>query len=97
MDPKRFELFFSPSAQRDIKKLETGEAVQIIKDIKNYLEINPFPLRRTRIKKLTGFKPPLYRLRSGDFRAYYRILGRQVVVMVITHKKDSERLLKKFR
>jgi hypothetical protein len=36
-------------------------------------------------------------MRSGDFRAYYRIISTDVVVLGITHKKDSEKALKKFK
>jgi mRNA-degrading endonuclease RelE of RelBE toxin-antitoxin system len=36
-----------------------------------------------------------YRLRSGDFRAYYRIVSSNVIILAMTHKKDSEKILKK--
>lgn len=45
----------------------------------------------------SGYRPPLYRLCSGDFRAYYRIHAREVVILTITHKKDSEKILKKLK
>jgi len=77
--------------------MDIDDAIQIAQDIKTYLETSPFPFGKTRIKKLTGFTPPLYRLRSGDFRAYYRISSRDVVILAITHKKDSENFLKKMR
>jgi mRNA-degrading endonuclease RelE of RelBE toxin-antitoxin system len=94
---ERFEVIFSESAQRDIQKFEDEDALRLVKDIKNYLEKSPLPFGKTRIKKLSGFKPPLYRLRSGDFRAYYRIISRDVVILAITHKKDSEKYLRKLR
>ena len=97
MEEKRFEVVFSPAARREIERLEDDEALQVAKDIKKYLETSPFPFGKTRIKKLTGFFPPLYRLRSGDFRAYYRIVSKEVIILALTHKKDSEKLLKKIR
>ena len=97
MEEKRFEVIFSESVQRDIQSLEAEDALRLVKDIKNYLEKSPLPFGKTRIKKLSGFKPPLYRLRSGDFRAYYRIISRDVVILAITHKKDSEKYLRKLR
>jgi len=93
----KFGIIFSPPAQREIEGLEPDYALQIAKDIKTYLEISPLPFGKSRIKKLTGFHPPLYRLRSGDFRAYYRIISTDVVVLAITHKKDSEKALKKLK
>jgi mRNA-degrading endonuclease RelE of RelBE toxin-antitoxin system len=94
---KRFRVIFSPPAQREIEGVETNTALQLVKDIKTYLEASPFPFGKNRIKKMSGYNPPLYRLRSGDFRAYYRILSGNVIILVITHKKDAEKLLKKLR
>ena len=97
MDPKKHKIIFSPSTERDIERFEIAAALQLAKDIKNYLETNPLPFGKSRIKKLTGYKPPLYRLRSGDYRAYYRITPDAVVVLAVTHKKDSEKILKKMK
>ncbi|MDP3259482.1 MAG: type II toxin-antitoxin system RelE/ParE family toxin [Thermodesulfovibrionales bacterium] len=97
MEQKRFKVVFSPAAQHDVEKLEIGIALQLAKDVRNYLEISPFPFGKTRIKRLTGFEPPLYRLRSGDFRVYYRIYQKEVAILAITHKKDSEKFLKRKR
>lgn len=97
MKTRKFNVLFSPSAQRELEKIEADKAMQLVKDIKDYLEASPLPFGKPRIKKLTGFNPPLYRLRSGDFRAYYRLHSEEVVILAITHKKDSEKLLKKLR
>jgi mRNA-degrading endonuclease RelE of RelBE toxin-antitoxin system len=94
---ERFNVVFSVSAQREIEKFENEDALQLAKDIKYYLEQSPLPFGKTRIKRLAGFNPPLYRLRSGDFRAYYRIVSQDVVILAITHKKDSEKYLRKFK
>jgi mRNA-degrading endonuclease RelE of RelBE toxin-antitoxin system len=94
---KRFKVIFSPSAEREVEALEVDTAIQIVKDIKSYLEISPLPFGKKRIKKLTAFHPPLYRLRSGDFRAYYRIASSDVIILAITHKKDSEKILRKYK
>ena len=97
MEEKRFEVVFSPAARREIERLEIDEALQVAKDIKKYLETSPFPFGKTRIKKLTGFSPPLYRLRSRDFRAYYRIVNKEAIILAVVSKKDSEKILKKLR
>jgi mRNA-degrading endonuclease RelE of RelBE toxin-antitoxin system len=97
VEEKRFEVVFSPAARREIERLEIDEALQVAKDIKKYLETSPFPFGKTRIKKLTGFSPPLYRLRSGDFRAYYRIVNKEAIILAVVSKKDSEKILKKLR
>ncbi|MDD5169136.1 MAG: type II toxin-antitoxin system RelE/ParE family toxin [Syntrophales bacterium] len=97
MAQKKFKINFASSAQKDIESLEIDDAVQLVKDIKSYLETSPLPMGKSRIRRITGFTPPLYRLRSGDFRAYYRIAADAVIVLAITNKKDSEKILKKLK
>jgi mRNA-degrading endonuclease RelE of RelBE toxin-antitoxin system len=97
VEENKFSIVFSHSAQREIEELEIQDALQLARDIKTHLERSPFPFGKTRIKKLTGFHPPLYRLRSGDYRVYYRIISREVAILAITHKKDSEKHLRRLR
>lgn len=97
MEPRKHKIIFSPSSERDIARFDIASALQLVKDIIAYLETNPLPFGKSRIKKLTGYKPPLYRLRSGDYRAYYRITPDAVVVLAVTNKKDSEKILKKLK
>ena len=95
MREKRLKVIFSPAAARDIEGLETAAAIPLVKDVQSYLEVRPIPIGKSRIKKLAGFHPPLFRLRSGDFRAYYRICGDEVVVLAVTRRKDSDKRLKR--
>jgi len=95
MREKRLRVVFSPAAVRDVEGVETGAAIRLIKDIKTYLEVPPVPFGKSRIKKMSGFDPDLFRLRSGDFRAYYRICEEDVVILAVTHRKDSDKRLKR--
>lgn len=95
MGEKRFKVVFGPAAVRDIEGLEAAEATPLIKEIQSYLETRPIPIGKPRIKKLAGFDPPLYRMRIGDFRAYYRISGDEVVILGVTLRKDSDKRLKR--
>lgn len=94
---RKFKVIFSPSSGRELERLEADAAVHLARDIKAYLEKSPLPLGKSRIKKLSGYNPPLYRMRSGDYRVYYRILPDTVVILAIIHKKESEKLLKRIR
>jgi len=94
MREKRLKVIFSPAAARDVEGLDTAAAITLVKDIQVYLETRPVPFGKSRIKKLSGFEPPLYRLRTGDFRAYYRIRGDEVVVIAVTRRKDSDKRLR---
>ena len=95
MREKRLKVVFSPAAARDIEGLETAVTIPLVKDIQSYLEVRPIPIGKSRIKKLVGFDPPLFRLQSGDFRAYYRICGDAVVILAVTRRKDSDKRLKR--
>jgi mRNA-degrading endonuclease RelE of RelBE toxin-antitoxin system len=95
MRERRLRVVFGPAAVRDVEALEAADAIPLVKDIQAYLETRPIPIGKSRIKKLSGFDPPLYRMRSGDFRAYYRICGDEVVVLAVTRRKDSDKRLKR--
>jgi len=95
MSRRKLKIVLAPSAERDLRKLEPGIALEICRDVASYLESGPLPIGKDRIKKVTGFSPPLYRLRSGDFRVYYRIRERDLVVLAIRNRKDSDKFLKR--
>ncbi len=95
MRERRLKVVFSPAAVRDVEGLDHAEAIPLVKDIAAYLETRPIPIGKPRIKKLSGFERPLYRLRCGDFRAYYRIRGDEVVVLAVTKRKDSAKRLRR--
>ena len=97
MVDKDYRLTFAPPAIRDMERLGREAALQLAKDINAYLKTSPMPIGKSRIKKLTNFSPPLYRLRSGDFRAYYRIMERDVVILAVVHRKEGEKVLKKMK
>lgn len=94
LDPPRFSIEVAPHAERDLAKLPSAISRLILEEIKARLAIQPLQEIKTRIKRLTGFVPPLYRLRIGDYRVYYRVVLQQVVILGVFHKKDSDRWLK---
>jgi mRNA-degrading endonuclease RelE of RelBE toxin-antitoxin system len=95
--PAKFKIVYSAAAQGDLERLDPRDAVQIVSDAEAHLSDSPLPIGKTRLKRLGGFTPPLYRLRSGDFRAYYRIHGTEIVILRVTDRKDAEKLLKRLR
>ena len=90
-----FSIELTREAEREIRELPAQDAWTILKEIQNRLSFEPFKPSKTRIKRLVGFTPPLYRLRVGDYRVYYRIHGTKVALLTILHKKDSARWLKR--
>jgi len=92
---ERFSIELTREAEREIKAIPATEARMILQEIQARLSTDPFKQSKTRIKRLVGFTPPLYRLRVGDYRTYYRILIHQVVILTVLHKNASERWLKR--
>ena len=92
-----FRIELSAGAEKDLGALPTNIQRAVLSEINLRLRSEPYREIKTRIKRLTGMVPPLYRLRVGDYRAYYRILKDRVVVLAILHKKDTERWLKRVR
>jgi mRNA-degrading endonuclease RelE of RelBE toxin-antitoxin system len=59
------------------------------------LEVQPLPKGKPEIKILRGFRPPLLRLRSGDFRVVYRLSGQIIEVLAVVNRKELERKLRR--
>ncbi len=93
---KNFQIDLGGGVERDLHAIPVEVQRKILAEIQLRLKAEPFRQIKTRIKRLTGIVPPLYRLRVGDYRAYYRIVNDHVVVLAILHKKDSERWLRRF-
>ncbi len=90
---KKFSVMITSSAADDLDGTQNRE--QIISDIKTLCD-NPLPTGAN-IKKLKGFNPPLYRLRSGGYRVLYRIEGLFVTIMRVIDRKELERTIKRIR
>lgn len=90
-----FRVEFQRQAAREMEDLPPDKGRAILRAMDAYLSDRPFTEVKTRIKRLAGFSPPLYRLRVGDYRVYYRIIERRVAVLAVLHKKDSERWLRR--
>ena len=79
-----YEIFFQPSAERFLKKIDNNLKERIIKKIEE-LSFNP----RIGIP-LTGNLSGLWKLRIGDYRAIYQIFEDKVIISVlkIGHRKN---------
>lgn len=80
------------AATADLDRLPTADRDHVTHDLRTLAEhpIGGPP----RIKRLKGFGFPLYRLRSGDYRALYRIDEAAVTVMRVIHRRELERTLR---
>jgi mRNA-degrading endonuclease RelE of RelBE toxin-antitoxin system len=84
-----FQVFLSEKAQRDLDSFPDKITNQILADCAR-LASNPIPDGK-RIKKLQGFKEPLYRLRAGDYRVLFKRSGTRLDIVRILSKPDFQK------
>jgi mRNA interferase RelE/StbE len=89
----KFDIQLTYSAVDDLDCIPEPPKKNIIASIKK-LSSNPFA-PSPNIKKLKGFKPPIYRIRSGDFRVLYRVHDKTIIILRVIDRKDLERVIKK--
>jgi mRNA-degrading endonuclease RelE of RelBE toxin-antitoxin system len=90
-----FKIILTDHAIDDLESVPEAERSHLRVDIRD-LQFSPFP-QGTRIKRLKGYRPPLYRLRSGEFRVLYRIRGGTITVLRIIDRKVLERVIRRLR
>jgi mRNA interferase RelE/StbE len=90
-----FPVHLTASAADDLNQIPAETRKEILSDIRQ-LSFAPFP-PGTNIKKLRGFKPPLYRLRTGDFRILYRVEARTIFIIRVINRKELDRIIKRLK
>jgi len=91
----KFQVNLTEHATDDLKDISKEFREKIHQDLKT-LESAPLPAA-TYIKRLRGFRPPVYRLRSGDFRVLYHIQGNTVTILRVINRKLLERVIKRLK
>ena len=62
-----FSYLFHPAAEKELARFPLEEQERIVERIKEMCE-RPHPLNFPKVKKLKGYKEPMYRLRVGNYR-----------------------------
>jgi mRNA-degrading endonuclease RelE of RelBE toxin-antitoxin system len=86
-----FKVALTDRAIADVDFLPVRARLKVIHDIAS-LARDPL-LPRPGSKKLKGYRPPLYRLRAGDFRVLYRVIGTTITVLRVIDRRDLDRTL----
>ena len=92
----KYEVKALPNAKKELLEIEPFQRLQILNSLK-VLEESPLPKGKGSIRMLKGFRPPLFRLRSGDYRIVYRIKGAAVEIMSVVNRKELERKIKRIK
>ena len=87
----RYSIQLKPDAVSDLDRMRRYDATAVLDGIENHLRFEPTKESRSRIKKLRGKSPADYRLRIGEWRVFYRMLGVEVRVLRVLHKEETKR------
>lgn len=88
----KYRVILQPSAIEDLDSLRKYDAKMIADGIEEHLEDAPDKVSKSRIKELRGEQRTDYRLRVGDFRAFYDIDKEEHIVYVlrVMHKDETK-------
>jgi mRNA interferase RelE/StbE len=91
---KRYKILVSLTAVKQLRALDTRLKNRVKKALASLAE-DPFLNRSgVDIKQLHGSENPvLYRLRVGDYRAIYAVVGKQVKITEILHRRKAYKFL----
>jgi mRNA-degrading endonuclease RelE of RelBE toxin-antitoxin system len=96
--PMPFEVRYSTTAAKQLKRLRAFDRATIIDEIERTLTINPDMQSKAKVKKLRQPAPTQYRFRAEDFRVFYDVdhVSNCVNIVQILSKEDSLPYLESF-
>lgn len=81
-----YKVVFKKSVVRDLKKIDKNQADRILKKIEEEL-----PSKAENFTVLTGRFSGLRKLRIGDYRVIYAIIGDTALILRIRHRREAYR------
>jgi mRNA-degrading endonuclease RelE of RelBE toxin-antitoxin system len=88
-----FEITLAPQAVKDLKGLRANERARVKKALETHLTNEPRKASKTRIKRLRGVSRPQYRLRIGEVRVFYDVVGSKVQILAVVSKSKADEWL----
>ena len=86
-----FRVTLSETAARQLRKLPSDQRNRVVRGLR-VLEEDPFrPRSRADIRPIEGTDPRKYRIRIGDYRAVYAVLGRDVKILELFTRERGYR------
>jgi mRNA interferase RelE/StbE len=82
----RRKILLAPEAMEDLRRLEPDVRSGVRAAIELHLRHEPTRVSRSRIKRLRGLSRPQFRLRVGDLRVFYDVVGIEVWVLAVISK-----------
>src|ERR1700691_1044587 len=91
-----YSIVLAPEAVEDLRMLSANTRASVRAALPIHLRHEPEKTSRSRIKRLRGLRRPRYRLRVGEVRVFYDIVGMTVEVLAIVSKSEAEPWLAQF-
>jgi len=89
-----FEIILAPEAIRDLRKLRANLRTGVRDAIERHLRHQPTKTSKAGIKRLRGVSRPQFRLRVGDMRVFYDVVGTEVHILAVVSKEQVESWLR---
>jgi mRNA interferase RelE/StbE len=86
----RYEIIVAPSAARDYRALPARRRAEVHDALETHLRHEPTKVSKSRIKRLRGLSRPQYRLRVGDIRVFYDVVGTEVQVLAVVTQAQAQ-------
>jgi len=84
----KYAIVIDDDALSDLAGLRAYDRRAIVDLVEKLLSEGPTRVSKTRIKRLRGYESPQYRLRVGEFRVLYDVIGNEVLVLRVLAKSD---------
>jgi mRNA-degrading endonuclease RelE of RelBE toxin-antitoxin system len=89
----RFEILLAPEAVQDLRRLRARTRAEVRDALEIHLRHEPTKVSRSRVKRLRGLARPQYRLRVGEVRVFYDVVGNEVQVLAVVEKARASEWL----
>ncbi|MGA2067260.1 MAG: type II toxin-antitoxin system RelE/ParE family toxin [Thermoguttaceae bacterium] len=84
-----YEIILAPEAVDDLRTLRADLRSTVRDAIEIHLRHQATSVSKSRIKRLRGLSRPQYRLRVGEARVFYDVVGDRVEILAIVAKPDA--------
>lgn len=92
----RHSITLAPEAVDDFEKLSARDRSTVRDAIEIHLRYEPEKVSKSRIKRLRGMSRPQYRIRVGEFRIFYDVVGNNVEILSIIPKSKASEWLERY-
>lgn len=89
-----YTVIIQPAAVERLKGIRKTYQVMIRDTVVRHLVKEPTRTSRSRIKKLRGKQNATFRLRAGEYRIFYDVVGNEVRIVQVLHKSETAAFFK---